>query len=129
MRNSLATTRATPVIFWRMGRAALLTLIVLAASNQAAAQIRILTPNLDSCLAYTTALDTDDEAKLGMLSGWTAGFFSGVAQGMGIDFLRNIDGETLARLLYDYCHRQPDKLLSLAAEEVARSIIAEKQNH
>ena len=48
---------------------------------------------------------------------------------MGIDFLRNIDVETLARLLYDYCHRQPDKLLSLAAEEVARSIIAEKQNH
>jgi hypothetical protein len=44
-----------------MNRAALLTLIVLVAGTQAANAVKILTPNKDSCLAFTTALDAADE--------------------------------------------------------------------
>jgi hypothetical protein len=109
-----------------MERAALLTLIVLVAGTHQAAAVKILTPTRDSCLAYTTALDTADAVNIGVLSGWATGFFSGVAQGANIDFLRNFDLNSLTQRPYDSCRRQPDKLLSLDAEELARSMITEQ---
>jgi hypothetical protein len=109
-----------------MNRTALLTLIVLVAGTQAANAVKILTPNKDSCLAYTTAFDAADEINNVSLTAWSMGFFSGVAQGTGIDFLRNFDLASLTLRLIDSCRRQPDKLLSLAAEELARSMITEQ---
>jgi hypothetical protein len=73
-----------------MKRAALLTLIVLVAGTQAANAVKIITPSQDSCLAYTNAMDTDSPLNA-WLSGWAVGFFDGVAQGTGIDYLRNYD--------------------------------------
>jgi hypothetical protein len=105
-----------------------IVLFVLATSDYAIAGIKILTPNKDSCLAYITAFDTADAVNIGVLSGWAVGFFSGVAQGTGIDYLRNFDVNSLTQRLYDSCRRQPDKLLSLAAEELARSMITEQQH-
>jgi hypothetical protein len=108
-----------------MNRAALLALVVLVAGTQAANAVKILTPNKDSCLAFTTALDTANMDNL-PLSGWAVGYFSGVAQGTGIDYLRNYDLTSLTLRLYDSCRSQPDKLLSLAAEELSRSMITEQ---
>jgi hypothetical protein len=108
-----------------MNRAALLTLIALVASTQAANAVRVLTPNQDSCAAFTTALEAGSQLNL-VLSGWATGFFSGVAQGTGIDYLRNYDVTSLTQRLAEACQRQPDKLLSLAAEELARTMITEQ---
>ena len=73
-----------------MNRAALLTLIALVASTQAANAVKVLTPNKDSCAAFNEALEAGSQLNL-VLSGWATGFFSGVAQGTGIDYLRNYD--------------------------------------
>jgi hypothetical protein len=108
-----------------MNRTALLTLIVFVAGTQAASAVKILTPNQDSCLAFTTALEAASELNP-ILTGWATGFFSGVAQGTGIDFLRNYDLTSLTLRLVDSCQRQPDKLLSQAALELSRSMIAEQ---
>jgi hypothetical protein len=108
-----------------MNRAALLTLIVLVAATQAANAVKIITPTIDSCRAYVTAIDTAN-ANNASLSGWAVGFLDGVAQGAGIDFLRNYEGASLTGRLYLSCRDQPDKQLSLAAEELARTMITEQ---
>jgi hypothetical protein len=108
-----------------MNRAALLTLIALVASIQAANAVKVLTPNKDSCAAFTEALEAGSQLNP-VLSGWATGFFSGVAQGTGIDYLRNYDVTSLTLRLAESCQRQPDKLLSLAAEELARTMITEQ---
>jgi hypothetical protein len=55
------------------------------------------------------------------------GYLSGLAQGLNIDFLgRQASGE-LSERLYDVCAKQADKPLSVAAEEIARSLIAEHE--
>jgi hypothetical protein len=102
-------------------RAFLFALMLMTAS-EATAGIKVLTPTNDSCGAFTTAIDTANETQIAVLGGWTIGFLSGAAQGTGIDFLRNEDTALITKLLYDDCSRQPDKLLSLAAEELARSL-------
>jgi hypothetical protein len=109
-----------------MNRTTLFTLLVLVASTEAANAVKILTPNEDSCLAFTTAMDTADALKLIGLGGWPTGFVSGVAQGTGLDYLRNYDVTSVTQRLYDSCRRQPDKMLSLVAEELARSMITEQ---
>jgi hypothetical protein len=99
--------------------------VALLTSSQAAAQssIKILTPNNDSCAAFTTAMDTLDQQRLLTLSGWATGFLSGVAQGAGVDFLRNENVETVVLRILAECRRQPTKLLSLTLEEMSRSLI------
>jgi hypothetical protein len=111
-----------------MNRAALLTLILLASGTQATnAGIKILTPNADSLPCIHDRPEKGRSAQPGAL--WVGyGLFSGVAQGTGIDFLRNFDIASLTLRLDDSCLRQPDKSLSLAAEELARSLIMEQQS-
>jgi hypothetical protein len=106
--------------------AIMLALLVSIASNQAVAQIRVLTPVKDSCLAYTTALESDDTIMIAVLSGWATGFFSGVAQGSGIDYLRHSDLNSMIKRCLIIAAPKPEKLLRLAAEEIARSMIQEQ---
>jgi hypothetical protein len=48
-----------------MNRATLLALIVLVAGTQAAnAEVKIITPNKDSCVVWTTAMDNADTTIL-----------------------------------------------------------------
>jgi hypothetical protein len=70
---------------------AFLALTLFAVSTQAEANVRVLTTTADSCLAFTTAMDAGDESKISALFAWTLGFLSGVAQGTGTDYLRNVD--------------------------------------
>jgi hypothetical protein len=100
-------------------------LFVLATNDHAIAGIKILTPGSDSCLAYTNAMDTGAPLNA-WLSGWAIGFFDGEAQGAGIDYLRSYDIKSLSIRLYESCHSQPDKLFSLAAQELATTMITEQ---
>ncbi len=103
--------------------------IVMGGTETSAEQaIRLLTPPVDTCRAYTAAVFGNDRSTLVGLSGWFLGFLSGMAQGTGIDFLRNEDVEKLNHRLYDGCRAQPDRSLSIAAEEIAKSLIASHQN-
>jgi hypothetical protein len=65
---------------------AFLALTLFTVSTQAEATVRVLTTTADSCLAFTTAMDA-----ISALFAWTLGFLSGVAQGTGTDYLRNVD--------------------------------------
>jgi len=99
-------------------------------SNQSEAQqtVRILTPDSDTCLAYTQAMEaTDNPALTAALGGWALGFFSGVAQGTGIDYLRDADASGLFHQLYSECLGQPRLPLSVVAEHMARDLIAARQ--
>jgi hypothetical protein len=60
-------------------------------------------------------------------SGWFLGFLSGMAQGTGIDFLRDANEEDLNKRLYDDCRAQPDKPLSSVVEEMAKKLMASHQ--
>jgi len=108
---------------------ALVAVALLVPSDAALARqdVRILTPTSDSCRSYTEAIATSDKPALLALAGWFTGFLSGVAQGTGNDFLRNEDVQDVSERLYDVCMKQPDKPLSLAAEELARKLIANQQ--
>jgi hypothetical protein len=70
-----------------------------------------------------TAILKSDQAKILGYGGWCLGFLSGVAQGTNIDFLRRQDAGALSGRLYSL--KQADKPLSVAVEEIARSLIAE----
>jgi hypothetical protein len=107
-------------------------LVVLVAKSQASAQqsIRILTPTTDTCHAYIKAMhvvDPADIATLAALTGWFTGFLSGVAEGTGIDFLRNENIEKLGPQVYNDCLKQPESPLSVVVEEIARSLIKSHQ--
>jgi hypothetical protein len=97
----------------------------LALSGAAHGQIRVLTPSDDSCRGLIAAMDSADRPKLLAAGGWAIGFWSGVAQGAGIDFLRNASTDALMRRLYVACREQPARPLSLAVENLARTLIAE----
>jgi hypothetical protein len=107
----------------------LLLWAAVAASSPALAQhtVRVLTPSSDVCRSFTAAMDASDTAPLLALSGWALGFLSGVAQGTGIDFLRDQDGSKLLVRLYSECSKQPNKLLSFAVEEMANALVAGQQ--
>jgi hypothetical protein len=111
-------------------RAAVLAWAIVLGGGETKAEpaITLLTPPVDTCRAYTAAVFGDEKRTLTGLSGWFLGFLSGMAQGTGIDFLRNADVEKLNHLLYDGCRAQPDRPLSVAAEEIAKSLIASHQN-
>src|SRR6266566_4001862 len=84
--------------------------------------IRVLTSNDDNCLTFTSAMERADGSRLLPLAGWVVGFFSGVAQETGIDFLRNADTEELMTKVYATCKKQPNKSVSLASEEIANAL-------
>jgi hypothetical protein len=107
----------------------LLLWAAVAASSPALAQhtVRVLTPSSDVCRSFTAAMDASDTAPLLALSGWALGFLSGVAQGTGIDFLRDQDGSKLLVRLYSECSKQLNELLSLAVEEMANALVAGQQ--
>ena len=84
--------------------------------------IRVLTSNDDNCLTFPSAMEPADGSRLLPLAGWVVGFFSGVAQGTGIDFLRNADTEELMTKVYATCKKQPNKSVSLASEEIANAL-------
>jgi hypothetical protein len=83
--------------------------------------VRVLTPTDDTCRAFTDAMVSGDNATA--LGGWFIGFLSGVAQSTGVDFLRKATVQQLGMRLYNDCQRQPNKALSLAAEEIARELL------
>ena len=98
--------------------------------GSAIAQIKILTPNSDSCAAFVKALDENEQPLLGALGGWAIGYLSGVAQGTGIDFLRNIkppNTEVFLRI-YAECRKRPSQLMSVVLEALSRQMIAERQS-
>jgi hypothetical protein len=90
--------------------------------------IKVLTPPVDTCRAYTAAVFGNNRMTLVGFSGWFLGFLSGMAQGTGIDFLRDADVEDLNKRLYEGCREQPDKSLSSVVEEMSKSLIASHQN-
>ena len=97
---------------------------LLSADNvRAQNSIRLLTATNDSCLAFIFAMESAEPSQLLPLAGWSLGFFSGVAQGSGVDMLRNHGADDLMSRLYAVCHRQPKMALSVAAEEVAKDLV------
>ncbi len=70
-------------------------------------------------------MERADQARLLPLVGWAQGFFSGVAQATGVDFLHNISSQDLMARLYNVCQSQPTKPLSVAAEEIAKALISD----
>jgi len=100
--------------------------LVVAAGTPALAQqtIRILTPTADTCRAYTTAMVASDKTALTGLAGWVVGYLSGFAQGTRTDFLHNEDVARLTGRLYDDCLKRPEMPLSIAAQELARKLVA-----
>ena len=85
--------------------------------------IRLLTATNDGCLTFTFAMESSDPSQLLPLAGWSLGFFSGVAQGSGVDMLRHHGADDLMRRLYTVCRRQPKMALSVAAEEIAKDLV------
>ncbi len=100
--------------------------LVAAASTPALAQqsIRILTPTADTCRAYTMAMVAPDKTALTALAGWVVGYLSGFAQGTRTDFLHGEDVARLTSRLYDDCLKRPEMPLSIAAQELAKKLIA-----
>jgi hypothetical protein len=94
--------------------------------DQAKAQqnVRVLSPTADTCLAYTQAMNSNDHAAVSGFAGWAIGYLSGKAVGTGVDFLNNASAMDLIRQLDENCLRTPQKPLSVATEELARSLIA-----
>lgn len=103
--------------------------IVVSSSEAGADQsIQLLAPPVDTCRAYTAAVFGNNRMTLVGYSGWFLGFLSGMAQGTGIDFLRDANQEDLNKRLYDECRAQPDKPLSSVAAEMAKKLMASHQN-
>jgi len=105
-------------------------LALTAFSTNALAQnnIMVLTPTTDSCLSYTQAMEANDLILTEGLNGWALGYLSGVAQGTGIDILRDAAAPDLFRQLYLVCKAQPRQLLSVALEGIARNLIAARRH-
>ena len=105
---------------------ALIACVIIAAGTPAAAQqtVRMLTPTVDTCRAFTTAMVAPDKTALAGLAGWVVGYLSGFAQGTRTDFLQNQDVARLTSRLYDDCLKRPEMPLSIAAQELARKLIA-----
>jgi hypothetical protein len=102
-----------------------IALVTLCTTANAQQTVRVLTPSTDTCFAYTHAMEVNDNPVLTAgLGGWALGFFSGVAQGAGKDILRNVEAPDLFRQLYSLCKARPGQPLSVAAEEVARDLLA-----
>jgi len=104
----------------------LIAFAVVAVGTPALAQqtVRILTPTADSCRAYTTAMVGPDKTALTGLAGWVVGYLSGIAQGTRTDFLHGEDVARLTSRLYDDCLKRPEMPLSIAAQELAKKLIA-----
>ncbi len=120
MSNSKKTVRFAIVLVWA---------IVMGGSETIADQgIKLLAPPVDTCRAYTAAVFGNNRVTLVGFSGWFLGFLSGMAQGTGIDFLRDADEADLNKRLYESCRAQPDKSLSSVVAEMAKSLMASHQN-
>jgi hypothetical protein len=89
--------------------------------------VKLLAPPVDTCRAYTAAVFGNNRMTLVGFSGWFLGFLSGMAQGTGIDFLRDANQEDLNKRLYDECRAEPDRPLSSVVEEMAKKLIASQQ--
>jgi hypothetical protein len=109
-----------------MNKGALIACVVIAAGTPALAQqtVRLLTPTTDTCRAFTAAMVSPDKTALTGLAGWVVGYLSGVAQGMRSDFLHNEDVARLTSRLYGDCLKRPEMPLSIAAQELAKNLIA-----
>jgi hypothetical protein len=109
--------------FRRCGMAAALMSCLAGWPAVAQQSIKILTPNTDSCLAFTSAVDANDRIMVLTLSGWAIGYVSGVAQGTGKDILRSANNLSVLNQVYDDCEKQPDKPFSLVLEELTRRLV------
>lgn len=58
---------------------------------------------------------------------WLVGYLSGLAAGSGVDFLFEVDNETLFARVDQYCRDNPAGHLGLAGVAVARDLMAQKQ--
>ena len=105
-------------------------LALTAFSTNALAQnnITVLTPTTDSCLSYTRAIEANDFMLTEGVNGWALGYLSGVAQGTGIDILRDEAAPDLFRQLYSACKAEPRQLLSVVLEGIARNLLAAKRH-
>ena len=103
----------------------LIAFAVAAVGTPALAQqaVRILTPTVDTCRAYTAAMVASDKTALTGLGGWVVGYLSGFAQGTRTDFLQNQDVARLTSRLYDDCLKRPEMPLSIATQELARKLM------
>jgi hypothetical protein len=114
-----------------MTKGALIACVIIAAGGPALAQqtVRLLTPTTDTCRAFTAAMVAPDKTALTGLAGWVVGYMSGVAEGMRSDFLRNEDVAKLTSQLYGDCLKRPEMPLSIAAQELAKKLIAGHRVH
>ncbi|MGC2412874.1 MAG: HdeA/HdeB family chaperone [Stellaceae bacterium] len=111
-------------------KGALLAGALIAAGTPAAAQqILMLTPTADTCRAFTAAMVSSDKTALTALAGWVVGYLSGVAEATRTDFLYNQDVARISNRLYNECLKRPEMRLSIAAQELARKLIAEHRAH
>jgi hypothetical protein len=114
----------------RMIRAAWVALAMVILASPAVAQqtIKILTPTDDTCAAFMATIDSaSNPAKTVGLGGWVLGFLSGFAEGAGRDILRGATAEAVMTRLYAACQRQPNRLMSMVLEEMARSLVSGHQ--
>jgi len=87
-----------------------------------------LTPTDDTCAAFMATIDSASKpAKTVGLAGWALGFLSGFAEGVGHDLLRGATAEAVVTRLYAACQRQPNSLMSIVLEEMARSLVSGHQ--
>jgi hypothetical protein len=114
-----------------MTKGALIAFVVTAVCTPSFAQqtVRLLTPTTDTCRAFTAAMVASDKTALTGLAGWVVGYLSGVAQGMRNDFLHNEDVAKLTSRLYGDCLKRPEMPLSIAAQQLARQLIAGHRVH
>lgn len=91
---------------------------------QPANAVRLMTPSLNSCKVFTTAMQHANSLQIGILGGWVTGFMSGVAEGSNADILRGLEITQIMAQVYQLCNSTPEMLLSGAAERVVAELLA-----
>jgi hypothetical protein len=101
--------------------------VMLLFGAQPAGAVRLMTPNTDSCLAFTTAMQransNQEPAPFLLMSAWVTGFMSGIAEGSNVDILRGLDITQIIARVYQKCAASPELLLTVAAERTAAEIL------
>lgn len=88
------------------------------------AAIKILIPSDDSCTAYVTAMNSDDDAAMLNLGGWALGYWSALAEQSGKDILHDTTSQILLDRLATECQAQPNMPMSTIVAAIGRSLLA-----
>jgi hypothetical protein len=90
--------------------------VMLLFEAQPANAVRLMTPNIDSCEAFTTAMkrananQADAVVQFLLMSAWVTGFMSGIAEGSNVDILRGMEITQIIIRVYQKCDSNPKML-------------------